>query len=338
MTMPVPDRPTRRPTGLPSWPILLLAGAEKSGKSWSCAEASGSELVGRALWIGIGEDDPDEYGAVPGADFEIVPHDGSYRDILSAITWATQQPPVDGKPTLLVIDSMTRLWELLCDMAQDQANARAKRRQQNPSSKSAAANQDEEADIHMDLWNIAKDRWQHVMDAVRSHQGPSLLTARLDEVTVVDRGRPTQEKTLRVKAEKSLSYDVGGIVQMPERGAAFLVGVRSTRLQVPSRMPLPGFTVEKLWERLGLHEVEAGERRHATVTPNDTARVALINEVAVAADRAGVSREDIAKQWADGHGGQHIKDATDLGALELLRDDLMTKVSQNGMRNGAVTA
>lgn len=336
MTVPVPDRPTRRPTGLPSWPILLLAGVEKSGKSWSCAEASGSDMVGRTLWIGIGEDDPDEYGAVPGADFEIVPHDGSYRDILAAITWATQQPPTDGKPNLLIVDSMTRLWELLCDMAQDQATARANRKSQQPNTRQAAAQTDSEADIHMDLWNIAKDRWQHVIDAVRSHQGPSLLTARLDEVTVVVKGKPTQEKTLKVKAEKSLPYDVGGIVQMPERGSAFLVGVRSTRLQVPSRMPLPGFTVEKLWEKLGLAELEIGQRRHASVSANDTARVALINEVAVAADRAGVSREDIARQWADSHDGQHIKDATDLGALELIRDDLVARVEAS--RNGSVTA
>jgi hypothetical protein len=333
---PVPDRPTRRPTGLPSWPMLLLAGSEKSGKSWSCAEASGSELVGRTFWIGIGEDDPDEYGAVPGADFEIVPHDGSYRDVLAAVTWAAQQPSVDGKPNLLVLDSMTRLWELLCDMAQDQANQRARRKAQNPGTKQAAAGIDEEADIHMDLWNIAKDRWAHMVDAVRSHQGPSLLTARLEEVTVVVKGKPTQDKALKVKAEKSLPYDVGGIVQMPERGAAFLVGVRSARLQVPTRMPLPGFTVDKLWRQLGLHEVRIGQRRHAQVSANDTARVALINEVAIAADRAGVSREDVARQWAEAHGGQHIKEATDLGGLEVLRDDLIAQAEQR--QNGTVAA
>ena len=52
---------TRRPSGKPSWPIVLIAGAEKAGKSWACAAASGSDLIGRTLWIGLGEDDPDEY-------------------------------------------------------------------------------------------------------------------------------------------------------------------------------------------------------------------------------------------------------------------------------------
>ena len=260
MTATVPaQRRTRKPTGKPPWPILLLAGGEKAGKSWSCAEASGSDLIGRTFWIGIGEDDPDEYGAVPGADFEIVNHDGSYRDILAAITWAAQQPPTDGKPNLLILDSMTRLWDLLCDMAQDQANGRARRKADNPSTRQAAAQSDSEADIHMDLWNIAKDRWGHVIEALRQHQGPSLVTARLEEVTVMQNGKPTKEKALKVKAEKSLPYDVGGIVQMPERGSAFLVGVRSARLQVPSRMPLPGFTVDKLWRQLGLHGAAGAE-------------------------------------------------------------------------------
>lgn len=325
MTAPVAERTTRRPSGLPSWPILLMAGAEKAGKSWSCAEATASDLVGRSFWVGIGEDDPDEYGSIPGADFEIVPHDGSYRDILAALTWAAQQPPVDGRPNLLIVDSMTRLWDLICDMAQDQANARSRSKQQNPSTKQQAASNDVEADIHMDLWNIAKDRWGHVIDVLRSHQGPSLVTARLEEVTVMVNGKPTKDKTLKVKAEKSLPYDVGGIVQMPERGSAFLVGVRSARLQVPTRLPRPAFTVDKLWRDLGLHELQIGARRHAAVTANDTARTALINEVAAASDRAGVDRKEVARLWSESHGGQHIKEATDLGGLELLRDDLIAR-------------
>lgn len=263
------QRRTRKPTGKPPWPILLLAGGEKAGKSWSCAEASGSDLVGRTLWIGIGEDDPDEYGNIPGADFEIVEHDGTYRDILTAITWAVAQPLTDGKPNLIVVDSMTKLWELLCDIAQVSATDRAiaKARKQN---RPAPENADE-ADIHMDLWNIAKGRWANVLDALREHQGPVVLTARLEEVTVMVNGQPARDgsKTWKVKAEKSLPYDVGGIVQMPERGKAYLTGVRTTRIKVPERLVLPGFTVDKLWRDLGLADTETGERHHQGVSVHD---------------------------------------------------------------------
>lgn len=255
------NRTKRQPTGKPSWPILLLAGAEKAGKSWACAEASGSDLVGHTLWIGAGEDDPDEYANVPGASFEIVEHDGTYRDILGAITDAVNEPQGD-KPTLIVVDSMTRIWDLLCDDAQEAANRRAiaKARKYNKPVP------DEDVQITMDLWNLAKQRWGHIVDALRAHQGPVLVTARLEQVTVMDsRGAPTTEKTWKVKAEKSLPYDVGGIIELPARGEAWLTGVRSVRMALPERTRLPKFKVDDLWRRMGLDDVAVGERTHQQV-------------------------------------------------------------------------
>lgn len=314
------QRTTRRPSGLVSWPMLLIAGWEKAGKSWSCAEASGSEFIGRTLWISIGEDDPDEYANVPGADFEIVTHDGTYRDILAAIEWACAQADVDGKPTLVVVDSMTRLWDLLCDMAQDMANTRAAK-------KNGGRGSDDEADIHTDLWNIATGRWNHVMDALRSHRGPVLLTARLDDVTVMKNGKPTSERQWKVKAQKMLPYDVGGIVQLPERGKAFLTGVKTTRLNVPERIPLPGFTVDKLWRQLGLSETSARDRSHSGIDrsnadPNAAQRSLLLGQIktAVSDDMAELRR--IAAEWASTHDGEEIGKTTDIGGLQLLCDDL----------------
>lgn len=279
---------TRRPTGLPSWPMILIAGAEKAGKSWSCAEASASDLIGRTLWIGVGEDDPDEYAAIPGADFEIAEHDGTYRGIFNAIDAAVAAPPTDGKPNLIVVDSMTRVWDLVCDMAQDTANTRAKRK----ASRENRAPGEDDAPISMDLWNTAKDRWQAIVAELRSHQGPVLLTARLDEVTVMDgNGKPTSAKTLKIKAEKSLPYDVGAVVQMPERGKAYLTGVRSARLQLPKPMPVPGFTVDKLWRDLGLHESAALGRVHAEVDRRDHDAPAQAAPVAVAAAPAPAPAE-----------------------------------------------
>lgn len=250
---------TRRPTGRPSWPITLLAGAEKAGKSWACAEASASDLIGRTLWIGIGEDDPDEYGVIPGADFDIVVHDGTYRSILQAVVDATSEPAGE-KPTLVVLDSMTRLWELITADMQVLANVRARAKAE----KYKRPVPTEDAQISMDLWNLAKDRWDHVFDALRAHQGPVLVTARLEEVTVLDGdGKPTTEKALKVKANKALPYDVGAIVELPTRGEAWLRGVRSARLQVEERTRLRKFTVDALWRQLGLADVEVGARSHS---------------------------------------------------------------------------
>lgn len=261
------ERRTRRPTGKPSWPFLLVAGREGAGKSWACAQASASDLIGRTLWVGVGEDDPDEYALIPGADFEIVEHDGTYRDILAAIEWATQQDSPDGRPVLVVVDSATRIWDLLCDMAQDSANDRARRKQsQTNGSRGQSTTGDTEADIHMDLWNIAKGRWANIIDALRAHSGPVAMTARMDEVTVMAGGKPTTQKEWRIKAEKSLPYDVTHIVELPERGAAFLAKAKTARMEVPRRIPLPGFTVDKLWRDLGLADVEvAAVRAHSGI-------------------------------------------------------------------------
>lgn len=56
----------------------------------------------------------------------------------------------------------------------------------------------------------------------------------------------------------------------------------------------------------------------------ETERTALINEIAaLSPDRAAVLQE-----WAEGHNGEHIKDATDIGGLTLLRDTLKDAVPQ----------
>lgn len=253
---------TRKPTGKPSWPILLIAGAEKAGKSWSCATASSSDLIGRTLWIGVGEDDPDEYGNIPGADFDIVEHDGTFRGILEAVKDAAAEKP-GAKPNMLVVDSMTRLWELITADVQETANRRARVKAEKYRKPIPA----EDVQITMDLWNVAKDRWDDVFDVLRAHNGPVLVTARLEQVTVMDdAGRPTTQKEWKVKANKALPFDVGGIVEMPERGKAYLRGLRSVAWQLEERTEIPGFTVDKFWRRMGLDTLELSPREHSGAT------------------------------------------------------------------------
>jgi hypothetical protein len=257
---------TRKPTAKPSWPVLLIAGGEKTGKSWTCAEASASPKIGRTLWVSIGETDPDQYGAIPGADFEIVEHDGSYRQILGVLAEIASLPkPEDGKPTLLVVDSMTRLWDLISDGAQGWANARAK--------------DNSEGIITMDLWNKANKYWSQIVQAILAHDGPVLLTARLEPVTVLDaRGRPTPVKADKIKTQKSLPYDVDGVVEMPERGQVFISGVRSVALQLKGRTEFKDFSVDELWSKLGLEQVEP--RTFSHVSPEASADTSIGGESA----------------------------------------------------------
>lgn len=315
---------TRKPTGLPSWPITLFAGVEKAGKTFEAVRASSSELIGNTYWIGVGEDDPDEYGAMEGARFEIVLHDGKYRGILNAVREARLAPKVKGKPNLLVMDSGGRMWALLSDAAQQTANERAARRNKNVGP--------DGADITMDLWNTAKQRWNHILDEFRLHDGPVIITARLDEVAVVENGQPTKDKTWKVQAEKNLPFEVGMIVQFRALGEAYLTGVRSLRFKPKphelTRLP-DDWSMDALWRQLGMADKNVGTREHAHVQAQgaDEERRGLLEQIAAAADAAGITRQAVADEWASSHNGQSISEATDLGGLELLRDDLSARAN-----------
>ena len=262
-----PERATRKPTGKPPWPMILLAGGEKSGKSWSAAQFSASEMVGRTFFIEVGEHYADEYGAIPGVRYQIVPHDGTYRDIHAAVLWATKQPRVDGKPNVIIFDSGTVLWDMLSDQAQRTANRRW--RKKNPN----APEPEDEIQITMDLWNTAKDRFAEIARLLYQHDGPSIITARLEQVAVIAAGKPTNEKAWKVRAEKNLPFEVDVVVQAREPRTFQITGLRSTRLELPvgKTIPLPGFTVEGLLRKLGLDQEGATAPRSVTLPRPDDA-------------------------------------------------------------------
>lgn len=323
----IPPLETRAPTGLPSWPIIALTGAEKSGKTYDAAEASASPLIGRTFWISCGEDDPDEYGAIPGARFEIVLHDGSYRGILNALRAARAVPRTDGKPNLIVFDSGGRAWLMLADMAQVEQTRRAiaKARRANPPQ--PEPNPDDISDINMDLWNTANQRWAHLLGELRMHDGPSIITARLELTTIMLNGQPTNQKAQKIQAQKNLAFDVGGIVEKPSRGETFVRGLRSLRLDVDGLTPFPDFTMHKLWVAMGL-DAEAkqiGERIHVEVdpeAPRTDAELALEDLRAVALVK-GWDLVKIADEWKSQTDGGSLKDCTNAKAIARFTEELI---------------
>src|SRR6478752_6922103 len=123
---------TRPPTGAVPWPLLLVEGGEKAGKSWAAAVLSSSDKVGRTLWLDWAEGAADEYGAIPGARFEVIDHDGTWLDIIGQVRAArdvAQKAVDDGeKPVCLVIDSMTAEWDDLKEWVDQKARRREKNR------------------------------------------------------------------------------------------------------------------------------------------------------------------------------------------------------------------
>ncbi len=315
---------TREPTGKPPFPVVLIAGVEKSGKTYEAAKATASPLIRDSYWVSFGEQDPDEYG--PLGRFRIVEHQSTYRDLLRAIDDVNAIKPGD-KPDLLIVDSVTPIWGLLKDETQEAAWRRAK-------AKADRTNQRfdklvDEVKPPMDLWNLAAQRWQHIMDAVRDHRGPVILTARLDEVNVIGRNdQPTGEKAWSIQAHKSVPSDVSAIVELRAYRKALVRGVRSLRWKADpdTLVPVNDFTVESLWKAMGIEDAQVQTHQRIDASKSLDADEAVVrNRAAILhAIGAGMSdgdRRKLAADWEAQH-GHPINETTDIAALMKLRESL----------------
>ncbi|MFG3263457.1 DEAD/DEAH box helicase family protein [Streptomyces bobili] len=257
ITTPLRERRSRKPTGLPNPPMIVLCGPEKCGKSHEAARGTGSDLVGIAFWIEIGgsEGTADYYGRVPGANYEIVPHDGSYQDILDAIRWAVHQPQrVAGKPNMIVVDNGSNLWDMISDEQALFARRRAVNKAQD--SRRRAPSLDDPVVVDPDLWNRAKDRWGEILWMLRRHAGPVVMIARQEIVTAFENDKPTRNTTRKIKAEKNLPAAVDAIVEMHGIGDAYLTGVRTLHWDVKpgDTVRFEDFSIDALLRRMGLEE------------------------------------------------------------------------------------
>ncbi|MEV7006819.1 AAA family ATPase [Streptosporangium sp. NPDC051022] len=241
---------TRQPTGRAPWPLILVEGAEKSGKSWAAAQLSASERVGQTYWIDLGEGAADEYGAIKGARYLVVEHDGTWASILGQVreirAEAERAAQAGEPPVVLVIDSMTAEWELLKDWAAGRA------RETKTNKKRLAEDPNAEISISMNFWNDATTRHRQLMTLLMTVPGIVVMTARGKEVAALDAGgRPIEgSKDYKVEGHKSLAYDSSVWVRLSRERPPVVVGARSVhagvRPGVDRPVPAPDLTLEWL--------------------------------------------------------------------------------------------
>jgi len=217
---------TRKPTGVVPWPLILVEGGEKTGKSYACAVLSASEKVGRTLWLDWGEGAADEYGAVPGARYEVIEHDGSWASILDQVAAAKEEAQrardAGEPPVALILDSITCEWEQLKDWANDRAKTQTANRQKLQKDPNAEVN------ITMNLWNDAAARHRKLMTVLMTFPGIVVITARGGETALVENGRPVEgKKSYRVDGHKSLAYDASCWLRLARDSRPSIVGARS---------------------------------------------------------------------------------------------------------------
>jgi hypothetical protein len=240
---------TRPPTGRAPWPLILIEGPEKSGKTWACAQFSACQRIGQTYWIDLGEGAADEYGAIPGARYLVVEHDGTWPAILASVQAirddARRAADAGAPPVVLVIDSLTAEWELHKDWVSNVAKERLAR-------KGRRLQPDEDPKISMDLWNAATARHRKLMTILMTFPGIVLVTARGKDVAALDAaGRPIEgSKEYKVEGQKTLAFDASVWVRMSRDTAPVIVGARSVhaglRPGVDKPKPAPNFSLEWL--------------------------------------------------------------------------------------------
>lgn len=246
---------TRKPTGQPPWPTILLEGESKAGKSYAAAQLSASTRVGDTYWIDLDEGAADEYGAIPGARYQVIEHDGSYAQVLAAVkavkAEAERARDAGEPPVVLVIDTISAVWDKLKDWTSE----RAKKSRTNQ----AKLREDPNAEltISSNLWNDAGNRWGALTTPLLTFPGIVVLISRGKEVMAVDdNGRPIEgRKEWRVEVRKNFEYSPSVWIRMRREEGASLIGARSLHIGLvpgedrPRKIP-EQFARERLLEWL----------------------------------------------------------------------------------------
>lgn len=261
---------TRKPTGKIPWPLILLAGEEKAGKSYTAAAFCSSQRVGDRYWIDLGEGAADEYVSLSLRDkkdegYQIVDHNGTFRDILDQILAIEEEAVRADKagepPVVVVVDSGSAMWKALSTWA----TSRAARTRSNQ----AKIKDDPDADIDVGplFWNSA-NRWhRQIIDALMRMPAIVIITARLAEKSVIGPGgRPTGEKEWKAEVQKDLPYDATAVIYVRREGRRFtLAGVRSLFIEheagEETELAEGSLDLEKfIWEGLRCSQEASGGR------------------------------------------------------------------------------
>jgi hypothetical protein len=226
-TMATYNLKTRQPTGRVPWPLILVEGPEKAGKSYAAALLSASDRIGHTYWIDLAEGSADEYGAIPGARYLVVDHDGTWGQIYGSIeavyAAAEQAAAARAKPIVLVVDSMTAEWDMLKDWASNRAKSSSSNRRK------LAQDPHAEITVSANYWNDANSRHRKLMRLLMTFPGIVVMTARGKWVAVMgDNGQPIEgKKEYRVEGQKNLAFDASCWVRLDREKPGSVIGLRS---------------------------------------------------------------------------------------------------------------
>jgi len=209
-----------------SCPVVLVEGPEKCGKTTAAVILSASDRVGRTFWLDRGEGSADEYGAWPGARFEIVEGESDWSTLVRRVdevkAYAQWAKDSGEKPAVLVVDTMSDVWAGLSAWASDRQRERLAKR-------GRRVGEDVEVKPTVDLWNDANRRHGTLMTKFLTFPGIVILLARGKEIASFDdAGKPVErQKDYRVDGQKNLGFDATVWMRLSRTEPPTIIGARS---------------------------------------------------------------------------------------------------------------
>lgn len=315
---------TRLATGIPPWPLILIEGPEKAGKSYSAAQFTACDKIGQAYWLDLGEGAADEYIAIPGAKYEVIEHDGSWFDIVDQVREVRDVAAASEKPVVLIIDSMTAEW----DMLKDWISVRA--RESRSAKKKLADDPNAEIKPSMNLWNDAASRHYDLMRTLMKFPGIVIMTARGKETAALDAdGRPIEKaKDYRVEGHKNLPFDASVWIRLSRDDHPQVIGCRSVKAGIQPGVDRPikraDLSIEHVvFDVLGL-DVAATATRELTdlVTDEWSMAEAARAELGAYMKERKIGYKPIAERFAKEH-EEDLAETRNVQAIRNLLGELM---------------
>lgn len=175
---------TRRPDKTATWHTrALLSYGPGTYPERLIAALTADTRLAASYWLEAGQDaNADLYAQEPGADFDIICHDGSWLDMYEQVRAAwdeAHEAARDGYPSALIITSLSGLDAMLNDaadrLARRQHAAVLAARGLDPA---LAYSSEVRVEIHADVWKVMSRRRQQLMGKVLTWPGPVVMTAR----------------------------------------------------------------------------------------------------------------------------------------------------------------
>jgi hypothetical protein len=264
---------TRAATGKIPWPLILLGGPEKGGKSHLAATFCSSKRVGLRFWLDLNEGAADEYVSLsirePGDEgYQIIDHDGTFSDIYDQVLEVdkvARNADANGEPpVVLVVDSASALWKMFTAWA----NTRALRTKKNQ--RLLAEDPDNQIDVPYYVWNEPNKRHRRFMDTLMQMPAIVIMTGRLAEKAIIEKGEPRRDgaKEWKIEVQKDVVYDATAVIHIyrEKNTRRFtLAGVRSLHFPQPdgAEIELSTGTLDLeafIWDGLKCSQENSGGR------------------------------------------------------------------------------